>query len=102
MPKLSARRGTDFQTFKSFSFRMFAQCRGMRKDGYRKYKRDIEGYLRDIGTKGSEWRAMEEVEQLYPNIAEQYFDFSGKQNKGGAEQNGNSVLSPMLCQLPTT
>ena len=73
--------------FKSFSFRMFAQCRGMRQDVYRKYKRDVEGYLRDIGAKGSEWRAMEEVERLYPDIAQRYFDFSGKQNKtiGGSQ-----------------
>lgn len=71
--------------FKTFSFRLFAQCRGMRKDGYRKYKRDIKGYLQDIGAKGSEWRAMEEVEQLYPDIAERYFDFSGKQKKGAVK-----------------
>lgn len=65
--------------FNTFSFRMFAQCRGMRKDGYRKYKRDIAGYLVDIGIKGSEWRAMDFIENLFPDIAGRYFDFTGKQ-----------------------
>ena len=70
--------------FNSFSFRLFCQCRGMRRNGYRTYKRDIEGYLRDIGIKGSEWRAMEEVERLFPHIAEQYFNIIGERYKGVA------------------
>lgn len=64
--------------FNSFSFRLFSQCRGMRRAGYRKYKRDIEGYLREIGWKGSEWRSMELIENRFPEIAKQYFDFVGK------------------------
>lgn len=67
--------------FNTFTFRLFCQCRGMRKNGYNIYKRDIEGYLRDIGKKGSEWRAMEEIETLFPHIAEKYFDFDGKSNR---------------------
>lgn len=67
--------------FNTFTFRLFCQCRGMRKNGYNIYKRDIEGYLRDIGKKGSEWRAMEEIETLFPRIAEKYFDFDGKSNR---------------------
>lgn len=64
--------------FRSFTFRLFTQCRGMRRDGYKKYKRDIEGYLKEIGVKGSEWKSMEQVEQRFPMIAEKYFDFTGK------------------------
>lgn len=67
--------------FNTFTFRLFCQCRGMRKNGYKLYKRDVEGYLRDIGKKGSEWRAMEQVETLFPEIAEQYYDFTGKSNR---------------------
>ena len=67
--------------FKTFDFKTFCQCRGMRKNGYKKYKRDIKGYLRDVGVKGSEWRSMEEIENLYPEIAGKYFNFSGKSNR---------------------
>lgn len=66
--------------FNTFTFRLFCQCRGMRKNGYKLYKRDIEQYLKDIGIKGSEWKAMEMVESLYPYIAQQYYDFKGKSN----------------------
>lgn len=68
--------------FNTFSFRLFSQCRGMRKDGYKKYKRDVERYLNEVGFKGSEWRSMEFIENRFPNIADRYFDFVGKsQNK---------------------
>lgn len=64
--------------FNTFSFRQFAQCRGMRREGYSKYKRDIEGYLKEFEHKGSEWRSMEWIENRFPDIAENYFDFIGK------------------------
>lgn len=67
--------------FNTFTFHLFCQCRGMRRNGYKLYKRDIQGYLQNIGIKGSEWRAMEEVETLFPDIAEKYFDFNGKSNR---------------------
>lgn len=67
--------------FRSFTFRMFCQCKGMRQNGYQKYKRDIEAYLKAIGIKGSTWRAMEWVESLFPDIASQYYDFDGKTNQ---------------------
>ena len=63
--------------FRTFPFRLFCQCRGMRRNGYSIYKRNIEQYLKDIGIKGSEWRAMEEIERLYPDIAEKFFDLKG-------------------------
>lgn len=67
--------------FNTFTFRLFCQCRGMRRNGYKLYKRDVESYLKDIGIKGSEWRAMEQVENLFPEIAEQYYNFTGKSNR---------------------
>lgn len=67
--------------FNTFTFRLFCQCRGMRRNGYKLYKRDVERYLKDIGIKGSEWRAMEQVANLYPEIAGTYFDFDGKSNR---------------------
>lgn len=67
--------------FNTFTFRLFCQCRGMRRNGYKLYKRDIETYLKEIGVKGSEWRAMEQIETLFPEIAEQYYDFTGKSNR---------------------
>ena len=67
--------------FNTFTFRLFCQCRGMRRNGYKLYKRDIQEYLQNIGIKGSEWRAMEQVETLFPDIAEKYFDFDGKSNR---------------------
>lgn len=67
--------------FNTFTFRLFCQCRGMRRNGYKLYKRDVERYLKDIGIKGSEWRAMEQVANLYPEIASIYFDFDGKSNR---------------------
>lgn len=60
--------------FKTFSFREFAQCRGMCKNGYKIYKRDTASYLNNIGIKGSTWLYMEEVEKQLPNISQLYFD----------------------------
>ena len=60
--------------FKSVSFRLFSQCKGMLNDGYAKYKRDIDGYLQDIGRKGSEWRSMEFIQAKFPHIGNKYFD----------------------------
>lgn len=67
--------------FNTFSFRLFSQCRGMRRNGYKIYKRNIEAYLKDIGIKGSEWRAMEHIENLFPDVSSRYFDFDGKSNR---------------------
>lgn len=67
--------------FNTFTFRLFCQCRGMRRNGYKLYKRDVEQYLKNIGVKGSEWRAMEKIATLYPEIANKYFDFNGKSNR---------------------
>ena len=64
--------------FKTMSFRLFSQCKGMKREGYNKYKRDVEGYLQEYGVKGSEWRSMEMVANRFSDVAAQYFDFTGK------------------------
>ncbi len=79
--------------FNTFSFRLFCKCRGMRRNGYKLYKRDIESYLDNIGIKGSEWRAMEMVEFRFPEIAKQYFDFDGKSN---LKENGQLIAEHRL------
>ncbi len=48
-----------------------------------KYKRGVKSYLRDIGLKGATWRAMDEIDEQYPDIAHRYFDFNGRDNKNG-------------------
>lgn len=67
--------------FNTFTYKLFCQCRGMRRNGYKFYKRNVEQYLIEIGIKGAEWKAMEKIQSLYPEIAESYYDFTGKSNK---------------------
>lgn len=66
--------------FHTFTFRLFCMCKGMLKNGYSIYKRDVDSYLENIGTKGAIWRSMEKVERLFPDIAAKYFDFDGRPN----------------------
>lgn len=67
--------------FMSFSFRMFAMCKGMTSKGYSKYKRNVDLYLKDGGKKLSTWRYMEEAEAQFPEIAKRYFDFKPKKKE---------------------
>lgn len=54
--------GNQPQFFKSFTLEEFCKCRGMKFEGYKKYKKDINGYLAEYGkdSKGSSWVAYEE------------------------------------------
>ena len=61
--------------FKKLSYRVYAKCKGMGDKNYAKYHRDFDKYLKEVKTKGSAWRYMEELEETFPDIAEQYFDF---------------------------
>lgn len=61
--------------FHKFSYRDYCRCKGMGDKNYAKYHRDFDGYLKDIGTKGSAWRYMESLEEVFPDIAKIYFDF---------------------------
>ena len=60
--------------FKKLSFRTFAICRGMTKEGHKKHGNAAAAYLRDGGAKGSSWREMERFEARFPDIAAKYFD----------------------------
>lgn len=64
--------------FKTFTFRLFAICRGMSKKGYNKYKRDVVGYLTEYQNRGVTWRSMIEIEEKYPEIAKEYYDMEYK------------------------
>ena len=61
--------------FLKFSYRDYCRCKGMGDKNYTKYKRDFKTFLNDVGKKGSAWRYMEQLEEIYPEIAEKYFDF---------------------------
>lgn len=82
--------------FKSFSFKLFAQCRGMRKDGYKKYKRDINSYLNEVGIKGSEWRSMEEIELKYPHISQTYFGIDQNSDLASFRMSTSKWLDELL------
>ena len=66
--------------FKTFTFRKYAQCRGMNPADYKKYKRDTQSYLEDGKKKGASWREMEEFEMNCPDIAARYYNFVGRMN----------------------
>ena len=59
--------------FKKFDFATYSMCRGMSNENYKKYKRDIRSYLKEIGKKGASWRYMEDILIRYPQIANKYF-----------------------------
>ena len=61
--------------FKKLSYRVYTKCKGLGDKNYAKYHRDFDKYIKEVKTKGSAWRYMEELEEKFPDIAEQYFDF---------------------------
>lgn len=48
--------------FKTFTFEEFCKCRGMKADGYKKYKKNITGYLAEYGetARGASWKYYDE------------------------------------------
>lgn len=60
--------------FKKFSYKMYCQCKGM-GSAYSKYKRDVASYISDGGTKGATWRYMEQLNDLAPDVSQEYFNF---------------------------
>ena len=48
--------------FKTFTFEEFCKCRGMKADGYKKYKKNITGYLTEYGetARGASWKYYDE------------------------------------------
>lgn len=49
--------------FKTFTFEEFCKCRGMKPDGYKKYKKDVDGYLKEYSekSKGAPWRYYDDM-----------------------------------------
>lgn len=61
--------------FKKFSYEMYCKCKGM-LSAYSKYKRDVDGYLRDGGKKGSAWRYFDMLDATAPEIIKEYAYFT--------------------------
>ena len=59
--------------FKKFDFATYSMCRGMGNKNYKKYKRNTDLYLQEVGFKGSTWRYMENIIENYKDIADKYF-----------------------------
>ena len=54
--------------FKTFTFSDFCKCRGMKPEGYKKYKRNFEEYLAEYKIKYSSWKYFEEFMKDTNNI----------------------------------
>lgn len=63
--------------FYSFPFGLFCKAKGMSKDGYKEYKRDVDGYLSSGGKKYAPWRALEFVSEKFPDLEDKYFKMIG-------------------------
>ena len=46
----------------------YCKCHGMTADGYKKYKRNFNDYLKNIGKKYSSWRSYEEFIFKHPEF----------------------------------
>ena len=54
--------------FKTFTFADFCKCRGMKPEGYKKYKRNFEEYLAEYKIKYSSWKYFEQFMEDTNNI----------------------------------
>ena len=59
--------------YSTFSFDMFCKCRGMKPEGYKKYKRDVEAYLQEYKKKYAPWTYLEEFIEQNEVEYKQYF-----------------------------
>lgn len=70
--------------FNTFSFEMFCKCKGMNSH-YKKYKRDIDLYMKEVGNKGAAWRYYDQLVSIAPDIINKYcLLMPTKQGKGDA------------------
>lgn len=78
--------------FKTFDFYTYCICRGMKAEGYKKYKRDVEGYLKEYITKYNCWRSLEkfisdigdwEEFHILPKDISEYGIWIDKKGEGG-------------------
>ena len=60
--------------FKKITFADFSKMRGM-KNG--RSSSDFERYVSEGGKKGASWLYYEKFANIYPDIAEKYFNFKG-------------------------
>ena len=60
--------------YSTFSFDMFCKCRGMKPEGYKKYKRDVEAYLQEYKKKYAPWTYLEEFAEQNEVEYKQYFE----------------------------
>ena len=60
--------------YSTFSFDMFCKCRGMKPEGYKKYKRDVEAYLQEYKKKYAPWTYLEEFIEQNEVEYKQYFE----------------------------
>lgn len=73
------------------SFETFCKCSGMTKEGYKKYKTDFDGYLKEYGKKNSRWRYYDEFNRQTNNMFEDMFHiipFSLAEHGTYAKQHG--------------
>lgn len=54
--------------FKSFNFFEFCKCRGMKPEGYKKYKRDFDGYLKEYKNKYASWNHLDNFMKMTNDI----------------------------------
>lgn len=60
--------------YSKFDFDIFCKCRGMKPEGYKKYKRDIEGYLAEYGKKNAPWTYLEDFNKITNNVFDNIFN----------------------------
>ena len=46
--------------YSTFNFDIFCKCRGMKPEGYKKYKRNVDGYLAEYNKKNAPWTYLED------------------------------------------
>lgn len=59
--------------YSTFDFEMFCKCRGMKPEGYKKYKRNVEGYLKEYKKKNAPWTYLEDFIQNNQDLYNQIF-----------------------------
>lgn len=59
--------------YATFDFETFCKCRGMKPEGYKKYKRDVEGYLKEYKKKNAPWSYLEDFVENNQNLYNQIF-----------------------------
>ena len=63
--------------YATFCFEDFCKCRGMKPEGYKKYKRDFNGYLKEYKKKNAPWTYLDNFVNdnflIYNKLFKEYF-----------------------------